>query len=200
MNKLVPVVVVLLLLGVGGYFVMNSQKSKPVVTEQKTAGSKTQGGNIFTSIKDALSKSLSLKCEYPNPSGKGTVTSYIKNGAVRVSSMGMGEEGYGSAIMKDNKMWIWSEGKNEGMMLTLNKPEAEKAVAEKKEDQSEKVLAEMEKYKNSCKTEVVADSLFTPPSNVKFTDLEGIMKKATGDMMKQVPTGMMPKQTEETSE
>ncbi len=192
MKNLIPVVVVLLLLGVGGYVFMNSQKAKPVTMEKKTSGSTQQEGNVFTSIRDALAKSLSLKCEYPNPDGKGgKVTSYIKNGAVRVMNMGMNTEGYGHAIMKDSKMWIWSEGKNEGMMLTLNKPEAEKAAAEKKEDQSEQVLEEMEKYKNSCKTEVVADSLFTPPANVRFADLEGMMKKAGSDMMKQIPTGMM---------
>ena len=192
MKNLVPIVIVLLLLGVGGYFVLSSQKAKPPMMEQKTAGTTQQGGNVFTSIKDALSKSLSLKCEYPNPSGKGgMVTNYIKNGAVRVMNMGMDTEGYGHAIMKDSKMWIWSEGKNEGIMFALNKPEVEKAAPVKKEDQSEKVLEEMEKYKDSCKTEVVADSLFTPPANVKFTDLENMMKGVGEEMMKKVPTGMM---------
>ena len=80
MKNLVPIVIVLLLLGVGGYFVLSSQKAKPPMMEQKTAGTTQQGGNVFTSIKDAISKSLSLKCEYPNPSGKGgIVTNYIKN-------------------------------------------------------------------------------------------------------------------------
>lgn len=193
MKNLVPVLVILLLLGVGGYYFMNSQKSKPPAVEQKAAGSREQGSNIFSSIKDALSKSVSLKCDYPDPSGKGTITSYIKNGAVRMSSINMGPQGNGSAIMKDNKMWIWDDTKKEGMVLTLNPPEADKTnKSAPKEDQREKVLAEMEKYKSYCKTEVVSDSLFTPPAGVKFTDLENIMK--------QVPSVNVPTQAEEPNQ
>jgi len=179
MKNLVPVVVVLLLLGVGGYYVMNMKSSKPPVMEQKTTGTTEQKGNIFTSIQDALSKSLSLKCEYPNPDGKGgTVTSYIKNGAVRVMSIAMGPQGNGSAIMKSNKMWIWDDVKKTGMMLSFDPSKVVKPTGgtPSTDDQSAKVLAEMEKYKNYCKTEVVADSLFTPPTDVKFTDLESMMK------------------------
>lgn len=193
MNKLIPVVVVLLLLGVGGYLFMSSQKAKPPAIEQKTTattqGTTQQGGNIFTSIQDALSKSISLKCDYPDPNGKGTITSYIKNGAVRVMSIAMGSQGNGSAIMKDNKMWIWDDVKKTGMMLTLNKPTGTNPSGVPQQDQREKVLADMEKYKNYCKTEVVADSLFIPPTDVQFTDLQNIMQNA-GQGIKGVPTGM----------
>jgi hypothetical protein len=54
------------------------------------------------------------------------------------------------------------------------------------EAQGEKVLAEMEKYKSYCKVETVSDSLFTPPADVKFTDLESMMKGF------KVPSGVMP--------
>lgn len=187
MKNLVPVVIILLLLGVGGYLFMNSQKTKPSTTVT-TQGTTQQGGNIFTSIQDALSKSLSLKCDYPNPDGKGgTVTSYIKNGAVRVSSIAMGTEGNGSVIMKDNKMWIWDDVKKTGMTLTLDTSKLTPgAGAASNDDQKAKVLAEMEKYKNYCKTEVVADSLFTPPADIKFTDLQNLMKGYT------VPSGVIP--------
>lgn len=202
MKNLVPVVVILLLLGVGGYYFMNSQKAKPPVVEEKTAGTVEQGGNVFTSIKDALSRSLSLKCEYPNPDGKGgTVTSYIKNGAVRVMSIAMGTQGNGSAIMKDNKMWIWDDVKKTGMMLSFDPSKVVKPTGgtASNDDQSAKVLADLEKYKNYCKTEVVGDSLFTPPTDVKFTDLESMMKGF------KVPSGVMPSvtiptQTEETNQ
>lgn len=191
MKNLVPVIVILLLLGFSGYYFMNSQKAKSPMMEQKTTGTTRQGGNIFTSIKDALSKSISLKCEYPNPDGKGTVTSYIKNGAVRVMSMMMGPKGNGSAIMKENKMWIWDDIKKEGMMITLDTSKMVKPSggASPSSDQREKVLAEMEKYKNYCKTEMVADSLFTPPADVKFTDLQNMMKNF------KIPSGVMPSVT-----
>lgn len=189
MKNLVPVVVILLLLGVGGYYVMNSKSmNKPPASEQKVTTSPTQGSGLFGSIKDALSKSVSLKCEYPDPRTKATVTTYIKNGAVRVMGMSIQNNKSSNAIMKDNKMWIWTEGETQGMMLDLTIPATGKKVTGEptREDQRERVLAEMEKYKNYCKTEVVADSLFTPPSDVKFTDLQNLMKDF------KVPSGVMP--------
>lgn len=190
MKNVVPVIIILLLLGVGGYYLMSKKSvNQPPVMEKTTGVTPEQGGNIFSSIKDALSKSLSLKCDYPNPDGKGgTVTSYIKNGAVRVASIAMGTQGNGSAIMKDNKMWIWDDVKKTGMTLTLDTSKTVNPAGgvPSTDDQRSKVLAEMEKYKNYCKTEVVSDSLFTPPADVKFTDLQNLMKGYA------VPSEVMP--------
>ncbi|MBI3366397.1 hypothetical protein HY041_02090 [Candidatus Roizmanbacteria bacterium] len=192
MKNLVAVIVLLGLLGVGGYYVMNSQKAKPPMTEKKTPVSTQQSGNVFTSIKDALTKSLSLKCEYPDPRTKATVTTYIKNGAVRVMGMSIQNNKSSNAIIKDNKMWIWTEGDKQGMMLTLSIPAVGKpsGTPQIKEDQRERVLAEMERFKNNCKTETVDDSLFVPPSNVTFTDLQNMMKGVGNEMMKKFPPGM----------
>lgn len=185
MKNLVIALVVLAILGAGGYYVMKSQSNKPA-TPGTTAAPTSAGP--FSSIKDALMKSLSLKCEYPDPKTKATVTTYIKNGAVRVMGMSIQNNKSSNAIMKDNKMWIWSEGETQGMMLDLNIPATGKKVTGEptKEDQRERVLAEMEQYKNYCKTDVVSDSFFAPPSNVTFTDLQNMMKDL------KVPSGMMP--------
>ncbi len=204
MKNLIPVVAILLLLGVGGYYFMTTKNAKPPVIEQKAGGeakvAQQQGGNILTSIKDALSKSISLKCDYPDPVTKANITSYIKNGAVRVTNMTMGKEGTGDAIMKDNKMWIWSTGNKQGMMLTLNTKSATGGVPTG--NQSEQVLAEMEKYKNYCKTEVVSDSLFTPPTDVNFSDLQNLFKNAgiPSGMPSGIPNLTPPAQSEGTNE
>ena len=39
-------------------------------------------------------------------------------------------------------------------------------------------LAELEKYKDSCKPTVVADSMFVPPADVKFQDLSKMMQQS----------------------
>jgi hypothetical protein len=55
-----PIVIVLIVVGVlvvaaGAFFMLN---------KGKMMGSSMMGGNAFTSIKDALTKSVSLECEY----------------------------------------------------------------------------------------------------------------------------------------
>ena len=37
-------------------------------------------------------------------------------------------------------------------------------------------MAQMEKYKDSCKPAVVSDSLFVPPIDIKFQDYSQMMK------------------------
>lgn len=184
MKNIIPVIVVILiLLGAGGYLFMNSKKAVTPTGNTVNTKVETTGGNIFTSIKDALSKSISLKCDYPDPTGKGTITSYIKNGAVFVASMNMGTQGNGSAIIKDNKMWLWNTTTKQGMLFDLNTGNNGTPAV----NQSDKVLQEMEKYKSYCKTDVVSDSLFTPPVDVKFQDLNALMKGVDQDYLKNIP-------------
>lgn len=178
MKKILPVAVVVLLLVVG-FFLKKSTKPGSFSLNK-------QPGNVFNSIQDALSKSLSLKCVYKDEKGVQTTT-YIKGGAVRVSMEGITEnEQPSSIIMKDKKMYMWNEVSKTGFTYAINEPkvtpETDKAPAVDNKDAS--VLAEIEKYKDSCKTEVIADSFFVPPADVKFQDMSAF----TENLMKQVPT------------
>lgn len=188
MKKIVPVLVVLILLGVGGYFYMSSKGTIPK-TPFGTASNST-GGNVFTSIKDALSKSMSLKCVYKDEKGAETV-SYIKGGAVRVMVTETGDtEQYGNILMKDKKMYMWSDKTKQGFTLMIKEPENISPVPEsgnkeaQKTNDQESVLAQIEKYKDACKVEVIADSYFTVPSGVQFQDMDAFQKQ----MMKGIPT------------
>lgn len=188
MKKIVPVLVVLILLGVGGYFYMSSKGTIPK-TPFGTASNNT-GGNVFTSIKDALSKSMSLKCVYKDEKGAETV-SYIKGGAVRVMVTETGDtEQYGNILMKDKKMYMWSDKTKQGFTLMIKEPENISPVPEsgnkeaQKTNDQESVLAQIEKYKDACKVEVIADSYFTVPSGVQFQDMDAFQKQ----MMKGIPT------------
>lgn len=168
MNKVVADLVALgvLVVAIVGYLMM---MKKPPTSPTASIGASPET-NVFSSIKNALSKSISLKCEYPNPDGQGSVVSYIKNGAVRVGSLKTTDAGYGAAIMKDNKMWIWDDTKKEGMIVDLTEG------ATNQVDQKTQALEDLEKYKSYCKPEIVADSMFTAPADVKFTDLKELMK------------------------
>lgn len=167
----IVVVVLLALLGFGAFKFLGSKSST------MTTGSQTSGGNVFTSIKDALSKSISLQCEYDQNGVK--TTAYIKAGAIRSDTTGKTPEESGSAIIKDKKMYFWnSQG---GFMMEFKDDGTTPSTApsnagEKPQD----IMNSLEQYKDSCKPAVVSDSLFTPPANVKFQDFSQLMKVPTG--------------------
>lgn len=184
------IVVLLVILLAGGYFLYSSQKAKQ--TTPTAASTQQASGNIFTSIKDALSKSLSLKCDYPDGKGN-TVTTYIKGGAVRVmESISESNKGTGQTLMKDNKMYIWDDKTKQGTVFTLDTKAIENAkeTAQKNANvttspnKKDDFLNGLEQYKKYCKPTTVSDSLFTVPTDIKFVDLNEQMKKSGIDIQK----------------
>lgn len=190
MKKVVVAVVVLLLLGAGGYYLYAKSASKMA----PAASTEQNSGGVFGSIKDALSKSLSLQCAFTADDGVPT-TAYIKAGAVRVDTNGKTVEQQGSFIMKDKKIYFWQTATKQGTMMSV--PEVSvtptsgstvKPTAASSE--GDNMMAALEKFKNDCKPAVVADSLFTPPADVKFTDFSQMMKQVPSGMPSGYPTGM----------
>lgn len=177
MNKKVLAVVVLLILLAAGYFLMNKSGSNggSLVT-----GTQTQAGKLsFTSIQDALSRSLSLECTFTDDNGRQTKT-YMKAGAVRTDFTGSKAEESGSMILKDKKMYSWNDTTKQGFMMQVPDlkitPTQNSKTGEAKGTNPADALAMIEKYKSSCKPGTVADSLFTPPTEIKFTDYSNMMK------------------------
>lgn len=126
--------------------------------------------NVFKSITDALARSLTLKCEYTE--GKNKVTAYIKKGTVRVDSAKMDEQGSGSVILKNYRMWTWLHKKKEGYVFDIPKTKENSVERRDKE-----LISGLEKNRKFCKTAVVADNKFVPPTDVKFTNLADQLKK-----------------------
>jgi len=178
--------VILVVLAVGGGFLL--MKGKPVAPQtgvSVTQVPKEENKNVFTSIKDALSKSLSLNCSFTDDTGRVT-KSFIKNGAVRADFTGKTLQDTGSVIVKDKKMYVWTADKKGFTMELTDEQLSGKAVSTGSATnttvpQQSNILADLEKYKNNCKSGVVADNLFVPPTDVTFSDLTQLMKA--------VPTG-----------
>ena len=159
-------VIAVLVLGAAFYF-MSSKKSTT-----GPSGSNS-GGNVFTSIKDALSKSVSLECTFSDESGRKT-TSYIKNGAIRADIVSTVADESGSVIVKDNKTYFWNN--KGGFVMTVEPDKTNSAGGNPAQSQGDSLMKDLEQYKDSCKPSVVSDSLFTPPSDVKFTDFSEMLK------------------------
>ncbi len=169
--KIIIIVVILLLLGAGAYFVLGNGKNSMM-------GSAV---NKITSAKDLLTASVSMHCEYDENNMHSKVE--IKNGAVRVDSTGQGDEQNGSIILKGKRMWMW-HGK-EGYIYNIpDEVDSNGKTVDSQSNQKEDLMKSLEAYKDACKPGVVSDSIFDAPGDVKFTDMNDMMKQNSGDMMK----------------
>ena len=168
---LVIVIAVLLLALVGGFIFMKSKSSK-VETNNIATGNK----GVINSVKDALTQKLTLSCEFTDESGT-VVKSYIKNGAVRVTSVGSEADKSGEIIMKDKKMYIWDTTSKEGFVYVIEDQAVDGAENSSRENiTSDSYLDMIDKYKDSCKVATVADSYFVPPADVNFQDMSKFLE------------------------
>lgn len=171
---IIGVIVLLAFVGGGYYYMLQAEKSIiPSVTPTPTSSA-----TLFNSIQDALSKSLSLKCDYTYNTMH--TLAYIKNGKIRADVTDAKNASLSAtAVIKDKKIYYWNAQKM-GFMMAM--PQA--SVTPSSGDSSEsgqQTLQNLEKYKQYCKTAAVADDLFDIPADIKFTD--------TTQMMRLSPTG-----------
>ncbi|MCL4364575.1 hypothetical protein M1328_05055 [Patescibacteria group bacterium] len=197
MKNFLTVVIILVLLGVGGYFYLKSKGMVPKAPIAMTGTS--SAGSVFTSIKDALSKSLSLKCTYKDEKGVETTT-YLKNGAIRVVMTNTETNQPNNVIMKDKKMYMWDDATKAGFVYAVTTPEnvspvpteaiSGTAQPEKStgDQQQESLLTQINKFKNACKPDVIADSMFAVPTDVKFQDMNALQNEMIKNLPK-VPQG-----------
>lgn len=181
-------VTILLLLGVGGYFLFSKNQTVPAQNQTSNTTSGQQGSSVMNSLVDLLASEENVTCNFDVPSdengnsSKGTV--YISNGNMRgdfqttqdgkVTSMSM--------IRKGNDNYIWGDGMETGMKMTLS-PEDLKGET----NEASKYVDLNKKVNYRCSPWGVDQSKLTPPSNVKFTDFSKMMEETTR-MMKEKGT------------
>lgn len=170
---LITILLLLLVAFVSGISYLKFKNNSSSQSESKDT---TENKSVFTSIKDALSKDVTLVCEFKDETGVST-KSYIKNGAVRISSEG-------EIIMRDKKMYMWDVKTKEGFVYEIPDSEDNEIGATTTEiNQSESYLNMIETYKDSCKVTSVEDSYFDLPKDIKFQD----MSKLLEDLKNQMP-------------
>lgn len=200
MKYVVIAILICGLVGAGYYFMAIATKpQQPATNNQKPTTSNQQPA--FGSIKDALTKAVSLKCEYKDDKGIQTTT-YIKAGSVRVMTTKSVESKTetNDVIMKDKTLYMWNPVTKKGFKYNIQTttvkvspiPSVSGAMKEsvepsQKPDQSEGVLAMIEKFKDACKPTTVEDSVFVPPTDVSFQDVDAMMK---GVIPSGIPSGI----------
>ena len=130
--------------------------------------------NVFTSIKDAITKKLTLKCVYSD-NGQQTTT-YINGSQVRFS--GTGKEVGVEGIMKDSKFYLWNSTDKKGMVLDIAKMSGAK-MGETPVKSVDDVVAQLEAKKENCSISPESNSMFDIPADVTFSsapDFSGLGK------------------------
>lgn len=174
-NLVVVIVLALLIIAGGLYYYQKSKDSSPSPTGNGDSAS-------FLNIKDALNKKISLVCEFEEDGYQ--VKSYIKNGAVRVSSTYSDSDNQpGEMIMVGNKMYIWDIKTKEGFVYTVEDTEVDVDVSTQPSSQgSQNYLEMINQYKDLCKVATVSDSYFDIPKDVEFQDMSKMFEELQNSM------------------
>lgn len=183
-KTLLVIGLVLLVLVVVGSFYLKSPKNSVSNSESDKS--------IFTSVKDAVSKKMTIACDFKDETG-GSIKSYIKDGSVRIISTGETSSKSGDVLIKDKVMYMWDIKTKQGFIYNIPDSDdsgANSGVSEENIVSSDSYLSMIDRYKDSCSVSVVEDSYFEVPSDVNFQD----MSKLLEDMKKNVPSYSLPNQ------
>lgn len=188
-KTLIGLLVVLALVAVGafGYYKL----ARRAATETPKTAEKAP---IFASIQDAITKSLTLECNFSTDSNT-DVLAYVKNGQVRsIVSVKNDPTQSGNAIIKlgDKKIYFWNAQK---MGFIFAMPSITVTPGEESKVQSAQAMwNQLEKFKDHCKVANVSDSLFVLPKDVTFQDMTKVSatREPSGS-----PTGMTQEQVQQ---
>lgn len=176
-NYLIAIIFILL---IGGGLYLYSTQKKPSLpknsqpqTQNQNQPEKKENKTIFNSLKEALSKSQSLKCEFTDKEGR-KVTLYLKNNWVRSNYQGVSE--IADYLYRDEKMYTWDAQKKEGVIVPINLDQTQKETKANDEKKDNDYIEQYEEYKNFCQIENVSDSVFSPPDDVNFQDMSNLQQ------------------------
>lgn len=186
-NKLVPVVILLAILGVAGYYFMS----------KKDAGNTSQSPNQMMNEASEFAKAMeSGKPTICTMSKSGDTMEYqIKNKKMRMktTSVSTAQDGktsttVGHMINDTVYLYIWDDDSKQGSKMAIPTEEQTKEMAEKAkeyqadarvpqfETESDYQAIKEEGYQVDCKSTAIDDSIFTPPTDVKFIDPSSLMQ------------------------
>lgn len=172
-SKVLIIAVLVLLLGAGGYFYFVKGKNVPGTGNAVTSGAK--------SLKELIAAGIPQKCTFSSndDSGKNEGISYVAGGKVRadITNTISGKTTTQHMISDNKTSYIWQEGDKNGFKMTVTESETTATSAPvgtgREAVSSGSDLNQKADYK--CSAWIPDDSLFTPPSNVSFTDYSKLL-------------------------
>lgn len=154
MKKYLPILIGVFIVGIGAYaYLTGGQLSF-------TGGGINISKTTYTgTIKDAVEKGIPLKCISTQEDATAKI-GYIKGKKYYGEVVQKGKPGY--IIMVDNCFWTWEKGAKQGAKMCFEG-----------DLWTEQGKAPEGMFK--CESANVPDSMFTPPSDVQFLDVDKMM-------------------------
>ena len=171
-------IIVLLLLGAGGYFLFSKNSANPTQTQTSaTNEAETATENsAMSSLLDLVTSGKTTQCNFSVQSEAGTTEGivYISGEKMRGDFETTTEDGKTTQMymIRDADMYyMWGGELPGGIKMTFDVDEL------KTNTQANQYVDLNTKTDYRCSDWTADNSKFTPPSNVKFTDLSSMMGK-----------------------
>lgn len=176
-------VIVVVLLAVGGWFLLSSDDGEDgetaTSTEQATGTEATSDENI-SEIQSAIAGDGSIECTYTRDE-MADATSYIEGGQVRTIAQVEGMTS--NMLFQDEEIYVWQEGAAEGFIMTADADEESNQTPVPVRPGDVEEAAGMEDV--SCVEADVDDALFELPEDVEFMAMPDMAAGASGQMQTQ---------------
>ena len=173
------VVILLLLLGAGGYLMLNKNTASSPKTTATTNTKQTEKQPTTKSLIDLVRMGQNLRCsfkaEVTNGSTEGTV--YVSGQNIRAdfNITTSGKIMKTSMIKNGDTNYLWGDNLPSGIKMTLSLDQISQ------NEQTSRYFNANQKTDYNCTPWNVDSSLFTVPTNIKFTDMTSLLApKTTG--------------------
>ena len=195
MKKFLPIGLVAILLVAGGaaFFVLKpfgkvSQSQNQTTERQQQENENKEEitvGAVEGTIKDLIAKNVPLQCTFSHVDSEATTEGavYLADSKIRgnFTTILNAKEPIESFVIQDSQyLYAWTSQEAKGTKIKLEDVEQEEAVEPETEaGQGAVGFNDLEKQNinYSCKPWIVDNSLFTPPNNIEFLDLNQQMEQ-----------------------
>lgn len=185
-KKLIIGAVVLLLLAGGAYAMKSKNSTSPSTSKSQSNGQLT---NEATEFAKAIESGKPTVCTMTK--GSDTMEYSIKGKKIRIKTTNtiVDEKGASKTtvahMVNDEKyFYTWEDSSKQGSKMSLAIPSSTPTAsitpienAPKFDSQADYDNLKSEGYTINCKASIIDDSVFTPPSDVKFIDPTEFMKQ-----------------------
>lgn len=175
-NNIGVVIIILLVIVVGFLYFKRGEVPKNNLNQTNKTQKQTNQNKagLIESIKDAITKNVSFKCQYQPEGTSEVVTMYFKGGKIR-SELSSENEIKNIAIVDNKRVWNWQPKEKNGVVFSIDLFKGENSPQNQSFNQEE-LIKQAEKYRQNCRIENFSDSLFAPPADIQFQDMDEMMK------------------------